>query len=380
MSLLSIKLHWAGTTGGRKLWQSTEYTAIWFVTMSSKLDQAQTLLNAFEAHVDGAARGDVYAFAADTATGPAYLRSLTATRKQDSQVHWEVQATYTSDQEATQGRDIDGVPTDDPLDFAPIFRVSNVQYQKPLDTAQYISGLKVGGAAELILLPGAFVVPVNSAMVPFDDPIMVDDSHCVLEIERNFTSYDGADDELYQNAVNTNCIRFVKKIWKATLTSGAISYIQTGLYIKDISALCAKIREIKTSFDMINEIEFIRVAYIIDIDPNTWRFPVIDKGTLVSARIGDPTGDGGTVALFDSHQNPLPAIPAGIPDIRRLTDWEGRPIPDPVLFDGDGQPLDITVPGWTPVKLIYKGYTELDFLTIPFFTGISSSCEGTATG
>ena len=372
MAIVSVKLHWTGSTGDWAYRGGKEYTAVWFVTMSSKYDQAQTVLTAFEAHASGATRGDQYAYASDTATGPSYLRRLSATRKQDSQIHWEVTGHYSSDQDATQGRTALGVPTDNPLDFGPEIDIKNVQFQKAAQRMEYVRGLLVGGWAEGLMPVGTSTPPVNSAMVPFDDPVMVDTSHAVISITRNLSSYDGQFDYFFQNSINQNCFRFIKRLYALNLTGGAVNYTQIGTYNRTVPGLMGKIREISTSFERLNEIDFIKVTYVIDENPDTWYFDLLDKGVLVRARAGDPAAYGGTIG-YDAF------VPTGTPPLRRVSDLDDRPIPSPILFNGDGHALNVAVPGFTPVYLTYKYYLELDYLLIPFFVGILQDCYGTAS-
>lgn len=375
MAIGSVKLHWAGTTGDRGLRGGLEYTAVWFVTMTSKFDQAQTVLNAFEAHASGATRGDVYAFASDTATGPSYLRRLTAERKQDSQIHWEVKGHYSADDSRETGRDINGVPTADPLEYAPVVRVRNVQFQKPVERATYISGLKPGGFADAIIVPGDEIVPCNSAFIPFDDPIMRDEAHFTIEIEMNVSSYNGDNDDLYENLVNTDCFHITKPLYSLSLSGGAASYAQSGTYTRIVHERTAKIREIVVSFETFNEIDYIKVTYIMDINPHTWRPEVLDKGTTAGGWTGSPDGRGGLIGQGGS------IIPTGGALGRRITDLEDRPVPSPVLFDGDGEPLDTRTPGWRPVHLKFVIYEESEYTSIPFLiaTGLIEQCTGTAT-
>lgn len=376
MTIASVKLHWTGTIGRRDLFRGPDYVSIYFVTTTDKLDQAQTILNYFEANI--AARGEVYTFAGDTQTGPAYLRTLTATKLRDSQVHWEVVLAYSPDTDTSVGRNSSGVPVFDPLAFAPQIRIRTVQYQKPIEEATYISGLKVGGKAEDILPPFTVTAIVNSAFTPFDSAIEADDSRFTIEFERNFASYNGDDDALYMNSVNTQCFRIVKKLYKIDLTGGVAHYIEHGEYNRTVESLTAKVRDIQTTFERLNEIDFIKVIAIVDIDPNTWRFKVIDRGILAAARPGDPSGRGTYISEGASDDGDI--LPEGGPPVRREVDLEDRPIPGPVLFDGDGHALDTTMLGpMARVELVYSYYTELNFFLLPFFDGLISACSAPGT-
>ncbi len=62
-----------------------------------------------------------------------------------------------------------------------------------------------------------------------------------------------------------------------------------------------------------------------------WRPELLDRGMQARAMVGDPDGRGGTISSGD--------IEDGQPELRAITDFDGRPIQQPVLLDGKGQPL-----------------------------------------
>jgi hypothetical protein len=73
---------------------------------------------------------------------------------------------------------------------------------------------------------------------------------------------------------------------------------------------------------------------VIDREEETWEFKILDRGFCARAMLGDPDGHGG--AIYEDSR----AFVEEMAPQRRLMDSDGLPLSEPVLLNGDGQPLD----------------------------------------
>lgn len=96
----------------------------------------------------------------------------------------------------------------------------------------------------------------------------------------------------------------------------------------------------------------VEVTIQITVDPEGHTWSLLDQGTAARANVGDPDGDGGTVS----------GVLKGKANHRQLLDVNGTPIQDPVLLNGDGQPLD---PGDDPVFGHWSDFDAVNFIDIP---------------
>lgn len=338
--IVSSALHWTGSTGSVSR-KEAEYTAVWRLRTDNPQDQAQTVLLWFQLNV--LSLGTPYAYAGDTALSVATAQRIRAQRVLTTVDSWDVVVQYGTETE-DQGLDDDGEPTSDPLDFRPRISSRTAQYTRPVERAIYKSGFT--GTAATLVAPGTSIIPCNSAMIPYDPPLEMEDARISVQVQRNLATYDATEDDFFANAINSQAFRLQKYGYKI-----------------DVEPYTAKLRDNQVGFRRQNGIDFWEVSWQFDIDRFEWIDEVVDRGVIARACDGDPDGRGGTIGQQVS-------VPAGLPHARRLTDFEERPLPDPVLFDGDGKPLAICPGPVTPVYLRYGKYTEWNFLSIPFFQGI----------
>jgi hypothetical protein len=338
-----------------------EYTAPWRCYTTSGLDNIEQLRLYVIANI--AAATHHFGFGNDCRVG-ATLRKIDGKREAGSANPWVWIATlHYADPEAAGGgndtkdnKDSNGNNTDNPLDLRPEMEYRTVQYQRPVEKATYISGYS--GAADSFCKMNSSVGPiVNSAIVPFDPPIERDDSRGVLRIKRNLASLNC--DTIFTNVIN----------------SKACSFSWRGIS-KSIAAYCGKIRDVSavprnhpTYGDYVECELFID---IFDDGKKTWRYLILDRGLSARAGYGDPDGHGGTFGASDTR------TVTGIPPQRRITDIDGNPVSDPVLLDGNGQPLNDSKPTGAldpPVYSNWKDYTEYDWTNAtswPIFVGLIS--------
>jgi len=357
MTVLDAKLHWTGTTGSRDR-KSIEYTGVWLLWTDDKNDQTKTVLDWFE--INRVARGYPYQYAGD-AGSLAFADKISAKRTEGTEFagtgiyHWEITVNYrTQSNDEEPGED--GQPKSNPVDRRPRITARTVQYTAPVRKAVFkgFVGFPPKVKFDIRYPVGSEIVPMNSAFFPLNPPMEKDESRYVIEITRNVLTYDASEDYLLANSINNKAFKLVKY----------------GYTFNPIPKYTAKIRDITMHLRRETGFDYIEVSYALDINPDTWIHDEVDRGihtTLFAAGGGvdaDPDGRGGTV-----DQNT--PIPEGIPKSRTLVDFEERPITEPVLFDGAGEPLDMsTIPAPDPIYLKWGKYRERNFLDEVLLQGI----------
>ena len=332
-----------------------EYTAPWRCFTTSPSDCVEQLRLYVEANI--AAPTHHYGFGNDCRPG-ATLRSIDGKRQPGSADPWAWIAILTySDPDPSDGKsdnkDSNGNPTDNPLDLRPEMEYRTVQYQKPIEKATYVSGYS--GASDTLCKMNGGVGPVlNSAMVPFDPPVEGDHSRGVLRIKRNVAS-------LNCNTIFTNVINSVQH----TFSWRGIS--------KTVLIYCGKIRDVSAvPRNHPKYGDYVEVEVFIDVIDDgitDWRIKTLDRGLSARAGYGDPDGHGGTFGASDTR------TVTGIPPQRRLCDIDGNLVSEPVLLDGNGQPLNDSKPTGEldpPVWATWKYYTEHNWTGYPIFSGLIS--------
>jgi len=340
VSITDSQLHWNGSTGTHSRDIGPEYTAVWRLTTDDAQEQSQTVLLWFRANeVD---LGDPYLYAGDTAGSVALAKRIRARRYKKSAFIWEVQVDYAPPDE-DDGVDIEGVVEPDPLKWRPQLYYNTVQYQRPVERSQYLGGYN--GTAATLLPIGHKCIPMNSAMVPFEPGLEMDDSRCTIRVVRNFATFDADVAEDFTDTVNVSGIAFL--------------YLGFNMFA---ARRTAKIREWGAAIRIVNDIEFWEAEMVMDIDRSGWWEEVADRGFHARAIAGDPDGRGGSISGAD--------IIPGIPKVRRLVDFDETPISTPLLLDGDGQPLDTATAPVTPVYGEWLHYEETQFKDLPQLAGI----------
>lgn len=251
----------------------------------------------------------------------------------------EIQYEPHDEEEQDQGHDDDGNPTFDPNLFHDEVDVSYTQISEAVEKAVYLGGFK--GVAAGKVQPGDVVVPMNSALQPFNPPLERELDIKVVRITKFRQDYDGAHFDQFQGRIN-----------KAPVTINKIQCRYRDKWGKHQ----ARCKNIGGQFQITNGVKYWRVTFEIHVHPRSWDEEVPDRGLHARALLGDPNGKGGTISNKDNVHH------IGVPALRRLVDPRGVPISDPVLLDGDGQPL-VRGEGdqLEPVYITYQKYPEIDF-------------------
>lgn len=290
-----------------------EYRVPYRLIANSASDGPQKAIAYAETNI--AAYGSSYAIGND-ARPSALLKTWEARREPGSIEHWIATAVF-RDPDPDEDRDEDGDPTANPLDMRPVFDVQTVQRSIPVDKALYKGGYT--GVANT-KLTGANRRPIcNSAFAVFDPPPEAEQATWTARIERNFTAFDC--DAVPMNAINSDQIVFNYRGIKKT-----------------IKKYCGRLQNFQAQ-PLHHEVygDYVKVILsiaVLDDDVNTWEYLILDRGFSARAMLGDPDGHGG--AIYEDSR----AFVEEMAPQRRLMDADGLPLSEPVLLNGDGQPLD----------------------------------------
>lgn len=312
------------------------YTGTLIVQVSSRSDGPEVVVAGCTVSL-----GDTYALGNDS-DSDAICTSLDPKPVGGTGKLWHVAVKYeTQDGESESGQDVNGNPTNNPLEFRDEVEVNWNTYSVPVEKAIFREGF-VGDA--LIKRPVDSEGPVhNSVFVPFDPPLERDMSRLVLRVTRYHAAFPIATAILYKDAINSDVFT-VNKVPQ-----------QLGEF--QVPKYAAKMRPITGVWTTVNDYDVWRTTYEVEIDfEYGWRPQVVDRGVCARAAAGDPNGRGGIISPSE--------IVEGVPQVRRMLDAEGFPIAEPVLLNGDGQPL---ADNEEPVYLTWSVYSRelpFDFLGI----------------
>lgn len=329
-----------------------EYRVDYRLTTNSASDGPQKAIAYAEAKI--AAVGASYAVGNDVRPG-CWLRNWEARREANSLYVWIATAIYRDEdpedsEDSNSGYDMNGNPTDNPLDFRPVIDVQDTQYMRPVWGAVYKSGFS--GVAHNKLNDGKRRPIVNSALTVYDPPPEADHARWTVTIERNLSA-------IRCDTVPLNCINSVG----LTLKYRGIE--------KEIPQHCGKLRGFRATPMRHDKFgDYVRVTLSIEVyndADETWLFKILDQGLSARAMLGDPDGHGGAV-----YENSMAFVEEMAPQ-RRLVDLDGLPLSSPVLLNGDGQPLEQYKDPNNPKDPVYSTweyYTEQDWRLWPILQGL----------
>ena len=190
--------------------------------------------------------------------------------------------------------------------------------------------------------PGTVGPVTNSALVPYNPPLERNATRIQLRYSKNVAEYPQQAAAQFHRAVNDEAVTFDFKYQKLKFA------------IEPYTAQCVSING---AFSEANGTKFWRVTWELLIDDEFgFREKVVDRGLHARAMYGDPDGRGGFITSTEGDQLRW----------RRITDKAGNPVAEPVLLNGNGQPLPIPADGSPiePVFLTYSIYRELPFWMI----------------
>lgn len=334
-----------------------EWDCPYIVTVDSARDDGRTIVNYFDSIGRGLGSRLYYA---DREELLVVCRSITPVRRAGSRSVWDVMLHYgpinVRDQQTRE--DEDGNPATDPLDYrwdvstgvqyfqTPVWQAWNVDPFPPAD------GDLTGYSRAADTLG-----PIhNSAGVVLDPPLMRNQTEHIVRITANVSMYD----QVWADVAN-HINRFALT-WSERLKT---KYRMVPTTIEKYCLLC-------TSAGAVYRRENSR-----DYWAWTWEFAVrtratetnpqdgflesvLDRGITRIANAGAPDGAGDTISSAD--------VELGMAEAAAIRDWQGERVPEMVLLNGHGQPLQGS-DTWSAPPVYFRWrvhpYEELNFLGLP---------------
>ena len=307
---------------------SFTYKANWLVTCDSVSDQSDIIWTYLRTHTQfGSAhlpwfgRTFKYASGRDTSS---VCRDIDVQFIKHSDGKHTVEATYepitgpSAEDPKTFGLDSEGKKTEDPLKWRPEIYVGWTTISIPVERAEFITTIPPG-IVNPFLPPGRIGPVVNSAIVPFDPAPEEELAIKVVRITRNKRFYEGDLYDRFNGTVN----RFTTEL----RPFGGHGFKQA------VPALYGWMKFFGAELAEENGRLHWRETKEVWIHPRAWVRDFVDRGLARRRAFGDPDGAGGTISTDD-----LPD-PGGIFH-ETLKDAADYPLTEPVLFDGNGQPID----------------------------------------
>ena len=369
MTVTSVTKSWRGSGGSKEVGKRS-YVVHYRVETDDATDGVKTVLNHFRDTASLPHLGDVYTYEGSGVVSDLGVKlwKIDPVRDLQSATSWNVAVSYKSPDKPQEdepaggggggvGEDEDGEPTENPLDFHGDLDISFVDVTRPVDRAIYRSGFR-NYAIETGLVDPRYIQPaeqlyggrdtegpvVNSAMIPFNPPLERNATRISLRYSKNLEEYPQQQAAQFHRAVNEEAVTFDFKYQKLKFA------------IEPYKAQCVAING---TFNEANGIKFWRVTWDILVDDEFgFREKVVDRGLHARAMVGDPDGRGGTITSVSADQVTW----------RRITDKNGNPVSEPVLLNGNGQPLQLKGGGSfeaiEPVYITYSIYPEKPFVQI----------------
>lgn len=338
MSVTLVKLHSAGASGSAsgsadvgadKLSYRSQYR----VYVDDPLDSPITIFKHFQKTASLPWPGRPFRFG-NGFDAQTFCKSIDPQYVEGSGGQYTVSCSFESSakKDDEQGQNPEGQPASDPTSWHDDIEVSFTQISIPVEQA-YFRGFVPNNIQNNDMKPGKFGPVTNSANVPFDPPLEEVLDIKVIRISKYFRNYDGAAASRYQGAVNNDNVTIVKSRYK---------------FRESFRRYQGRINSLSASFQILNRFPVYRQTIEVHIHPSGWRRFVVDRGIARRACPGDPDGNGGTISLGE----------VGKPSNAAITDEEGYPMTEPVLLNGNGQPLRC---GSNAVYLEYQTRNELPF-------------------
>ena len=356
MSVTTVTTHWEGSTGQGKgnnpALGTVTYQTKWIVQTNDALDQVNTVLNYFRNDSTLPYYGRSFRYGNDVNPDVICI-GLGAEKRESNRFIWDVTAEYET--QAGSGFPAGTGSSALPEDFEPIeMDVSETSVTIPVYIARYHSGGKGAFHANRTkmnndeadflrgrpafgggLLKGGPVV--NSANVIYDPPLEMEVDIEIVRITASYAEFEGNLWWQWRGHVNE--------------AAGALTHRRLK-YSNYWAKQTARVHSIGGRPTVSNKNRlYWRITFEFWINPLTWRDFIPDRGLLRAAGSGDVNGRGATYSSTDILNGMARTEPIKGPD--QLTD-----ITEPVLLDGNGQPLD---KGYPPVYLEYQKYGERDF-------------------
>lgn len=338
MAVTNVELHASGTSGDRDYLNKRKYEAFYLVDVSTVNDQTQTIIEHFQNAGNLPRLGEgPYTYRNDYDPN-VICTSISPKRTDKSQTQWLVSCTFETPTGASDDKDNNKDPngnlTDDPTLWVPRIDVSFMTIQIPIEGAVYQGGFKGGAAA---LCPIGKVGPImNSAFVPYVPPPERDFHISVVRRQWYDITFS-------QDLASILIGRVNSQFYGGLVLGYAFAWF----------AYQAKIVNYGGSLEFINNRVYWHNNLEVHVNPLGWRRQIADRGLHRRMMAGDPDGRGGTISASD--------IPRAVAPVGRVVGVDDLPVTEPVLFDGDGQPLVTDAAYPSPVYITYAADPEIVF-------------------
>jgi hypothetical protein len=337
------------TLGGHRVW-----TCPYVLTTDNPRDDPKTCVDFMDTIGRGLRTTLRYG---DREDSTVWCKSLAPTRMPGSAVHWQVIATY-------EPSSLTSKDSDDPLDWRWDISVTSAPVQVAVEKAWNVDPFPLGGAGLGIKRAVDTLGPVhNSAGTVYDPPLMRDITELVLRVTGNLATYSSSVQLAFVNCINDAPIQ-----WSPVMVA---KYGFEPATFDQYCVLCSGM-----SADFMHDASGDYWQHTFEFRLRTrasdghFQNPqdgfletVLDRGIARSAKAGDPDGDGGTISALD--------IEDGMAEAEAIRDSKGGRVPELVLLNGHGQPLqggDVNV--YPPVYFRWRvhPYAYFPALPLPIWT------------
>jgi hypothetical protein len=336
------------TAGGRREW-----SAPYLLTSDNPRDDGQTCVD----FMDTIGRGlsDTFRYA-DREDSTVWCKKVTPTRIPNSVLHWQVVCEYSPLEPKESSEDEDGNPTDDPMDWRYEISCGTQFFQTPVWKAWNIDPMPHEGVGAGYQCPAETLGPVvNSAGIVYDPPLLRDTPETVLRISGNWPEYWAANLTCYAGRINPSPLR-----WSVRL----LTYY--GFRDQVFPPYCVLCAAVTADYRRDNGVSFWQYTYewrirerASTINPQDgFLETILDRGITRLAKGGSPDGKGGTISASD--------IKEGMGINSPVRDVAGDRVPELVLFDGHGQPLQAAdSKSSPPVYFRWRVHPYAEFQVLP---------------
>ena len=338
--------------GGRREWECP-----YNLKVDSPRDDGQVIVDFFDTIGRGLSMGLIYGDREDMMV---ICKQISPTRDPRSRFHWRAVLSYSPlDAKDTQDeQDENGNPTEDPLDYRYEITSGTQYFQTPVEQAWNMDIMPKDGTAPGYTRALESLGPVhNSAGIVYDPPLTRDTCETVLRISGNLPSY------------NVNALRRkANRINQHTLMWHGVLREKYGFEMATFDSCCVLCSAATADYRRENGVSFWRYTYEFrirerasDTNPQDgFLETLLDRGITRLANSGCPDGAGGTISPSD--------LEVGMGVATAIRDWQGERVPELVLLDGHGRPLQgsntLSAP---PVYFRWRvhAYAEFAFPGIP---------------
>lgn len=333
-----------------------EWDCPYIVHVDSARDDGRTIVDYFDSIGMGLGSSFHYGDRYEILT---VLKSISPVRRANSVFVWDVTLHYApiTVKEDEDREDEDGNFTDNPLDYR--WDVScGIQFtQVPVWQAWNVDPFPVGGAGLGFARAADTLGPVhNSAGIVLDPPLMRNIRETVLRVTGNVSVMDQGYLDV-ANCINQHGLAPHSKFQ----TKYSIYPTTWGSYCVLCNGATAQYRRENGISYWQYTYEFIFRRRASATNPQDgFLETVLDRGITRLANGGAPDGFGSTITGSD--------VKVGMAEAAAIRDWQGERVPELVLLDGHGQPLQGSDTHQAPpvyFRWRVHEYAHLDFLGLP---------------